>query len=93
MFDAKSPTRLEIAMDKAVRCLDNYEVGSEEYSAVLDVVSRLHKIREEEKPDQVSKDTMAVISANLLGIVMILGHERVNVITSKAFGWVIKPKS
>lgn len=47
-------------------------------------------LKEEEaaKPDRVSKETLAVIGANLAGIAAILLHERVNVIASKALGFI-----
>lgn len=41
-------------------------------------------------PNRVSVDTWAVIAANLLGIILIIGHERANVVTSKALGFVSK---
>lgn len=50
------------------------------------------KKAEAEKPDRVSKDTLAIIGANIAGIVLILGHERLNVITSKALGFVSRLK-
>jgi hypothetical protein len=35
---------------------------------------------------------MAIIAGNLLGIVLILGYEKANIVTSKAIGFVIKGK-
>lgn len=48
------------------------------------------KQSEAEKPDRVSKETLAVIGANIAGIVMILGYERANVIASKAFSLIMR---
>lgn len=45
---------------------------------------------ESEKPDRVSADTWAMVGANLAGILLIVGYERVNVIASKAIGFVLK---
>lgn len=50
------------------------------------------KLKELEKPDRVSKETWAVVAANLIGIGMIIGHERVNVIASKALGFIMKSR-
>lgn len=50
------------------------------------------KKSEAEKPDRISKETWAAIGANLAGIVLILGHERANVIASKALGFVLKSR-
>lgn len=41
---------------------------------------------------RVSPDTLALVGANIIGIVMIIGHERANVIASKALGFISKLK-
>jgi hypothetical protein len=83
---------LEKAVNRALHQLDYLDTGSEEYARTMDSLVKLHKMKEEEKPSSVSKDTMAIIGANLLGIILIISHERVNVITSKAFGLLLRPK-
>jgi hypothetical protein len=85
-------TELESAYDKALHALDNHQVDSDEYAKILGRVSELHKMKESEKPSTVSKDTQALIAANLAGILMIIAHERVNVITSKALSFVQRPR-
>jgi hypothetical protein len=83
---------LEKALDRAIRDLGNHAVGSEEYSKTLDHVVTLHKMLVEEKTPSMSKDTMAVVGGNLLGILMIIKHEFVNVVTSRAVGLLLKPR-
>lgn len=39
---------------------------------------------------KISPDTMLVVGANLLGIILILNHERLDIISSKALGFVLK---
>lgn len=48
------------------------------------------KINETADRRRISNDTLAIIGANLAGIAIILGYERINIITSKAFGLVSK---
>ena len=48
------------------------------------------KEREAEKPDRVSKDALVAAAASIAGILVIVGYERVNVIASKALGFVLK---
>jgi len=69
-----------------------YDAGSEEYREALDALVKLHKMKEDEKPKPVSKDTLVIVGANLLGILMIISHERVNVVTSKAIGVLLRPR-
>jgi hypothetical protein len=80
----KEPTQLERAIDRAMNALDKEEITSEDYATILSHISTLHKMREAEKPSRVSKDTLLITGANLLGIVLIIRHEHVNVITSRA---------
>lgn len=49
-------------------------------------------LRQEELADRrrVGADTWAIVGANVAGIVLILAHERINVIASKALGFVVK---
>lgn len=42
------------------------------------------------KSSKISKDTMAVIAGNLIGIGLILSHERLHVISTKALGFVLR---
>lgn len=90
MFPSKlrPKTELEKALDRALTKLDNQDVESKEYGETLDRVAKLHKMKEEEKPDSVSKETMVRVAANLLGILMIIHHERFDMITSKALPFV-----
>lgn len=57
------------------------------YAKLVDQLSKLHELRHKSR---ISKETLAAIAANVAGIVIILSHERANVIASKAFGLVRK---
>jgi len=93
MFNkVKEPTKLDNEIDRAMSKLGRLEMDSKEYAETLKVVNVLIGMREQEKPDRVSPDTMAIVAANLVGIFLIIKHEHVNVITSKALSLVIRPK-
>ena len=81
---------LEEELERAISCLKTALTDSDEYAKMLSTVERLYRMLDEEKEISrpVSKDTLANISANLLGILMIIKHESVNVITSKALSFV-----
>jgi hypothetical protein len=69
------------------------DVVSQEYAKALTVAERLLGMMEDEKkPSSVSKDALLNVGANLLGILMIIKHENVNVITSKALSFVTRVK-
>lgn len=82
----KESSYLDAEIDRAYRDLGDQKIGSEEYQKSLDVVSKLHKLKLEERATGVSTDTMLTVGANILGILLIIRHEHVNVITSRAMG-------
>lgn len=92
MFSSSLYTPLEVAVNKAIRSLNVYEAGTEEYREALEALVKLHKMKEDEKPEPISKDTMLIVGANLLGIILIISHEHVNVVTSKAIGMLLRPR-
>lgn len=92
MSKSKHTILLEASIERAVRNLGDHEPGSEEYGKTLDHVVKLHKLLEEDKSTTVSKDMMVAAGTNLLGIVMILGSEWIAPITSKALGFVVRPR-
>lgn len=91
MFGSDAPpSLLEKQIDRAIRDLDRHEIDSEQYGATLDRLKKLHELQD--KPDRVSRDTAVLVAANLLGILIIIHHEHVNVISSHAMGLLQKPK-
>lgn len=90
MFNRKPApkTDLEVALVRAIGGLDDHAVTSKEYGELLDRVAKLHKMKEEEKPSPVSKDTKLKIAANLLGILLIISHERIHHINTQALKFV-----
>lgn len=83
---------LEDELEGALRDLKSHETGSEGYVKTLGYVERIHGMIDEPKSSPVSKDALLAAGANLLGILMIIKHENVNVITSKALSFVIRAR-
>jgi hypothetical protein len=92
MFGMRGQTLLEIAIDKALRDLNRHVIGDEDYVRTLDAIVKLHKMKIEEKNSLVKKDTLIIVGANILGLLMIIRHEHVNVITSKAMSLLLRPR-
>lgn len=93
MFN-RSP--IEAALDKeilsALAELSQHESTSDEYGAVVERIAKLHKLKSEEKIKLPSLDTALVVAANVFGILWLTRYERENVISSKALGFVMKPR-
>jgi hypothetical protein len=87
-------TTTQDLIDAANSRLFGLEPDTDEYNKVLDQIERLHKLksRESEGKMRVSPDTLIIVGANLLGIVLILNYEKLDIVTSKALGFVGKSK-
>lgn len=92
MKSQNANSQLDKVLNNALLELDNHEPTSDEYAKIVDQAVKLHRMKEEETPSPVSKDTLALIAANLIGIALIITHEHTNVITSKAMSLAVKPK-
>lgn len=89
--EGNKPDELEIAVNATLASLAKAEPASKEYSQLLNAVSKLTDLQKvRNSMHRVSPDTLAMIGANLLGILLILNHERAGVVASKALGFVKK---
>lgn len=86
----KELTELEQIIKRNEDTLLNMDPKSKEYATVVENLDTLYSIKKEEKGGTISKEAIAGIVANLLGIGLILGHERLHVISTKALGFVFK---
>jgi hypothetical protein len=84
-------TNLEKEIDEVTLLLSRYEPASEEYENITKNLERLNEMAKANKRDwRPSPDTVWVVGGNILGIVLILAYEKVDIITSKAIGFVMK---
>lgn len=92
MFMPKSDTYVDGEIKRTVSVLKEKQPDSKEYAEVLNRLGSLQKIRQEEKPATPSSDTIITAAAHLIGIFLILRHENLNMITSKALQFVPRPR-
>lgn len=85
-------TPLDAAIATAFIELAEHEVSSDEYDEVLNRLSKLYELKENTTPRRVSPDTWVMAAANLTGILLVIRHEHLNVITSRAMGMLPKLK-
>lgn len=88
----KQKSGLDEAIEEALNELKTHEIDTARYSAAVDQVAKLYKIKTENQPDRLKKDTLAIVAGNLLGILVIVSHERAHIVTSKALSFVQKVK-
>ena len=97
MFSPKEKPKhqrmLESELDRVLVRLRTEMPNSEDYTKALSLVERLHDMLDKDDPEVVSKNTLLVVGGNLLGIILILKHEHLNPITSKALSFVIRTRT
>lgn len=86
---------LKKAIDEALLQLALTKPGSSEYDEVLKNIERLFKLQapQPEARKLLSPDAVVSAAASLAGIVLIIHHEQVGIVTSKALGFVLKAKA
>lgn len=93
MFKKKTDeTQLDIEIQRIAGDMALESPNSEEYLKLLTAYERLTKLRDSESRSKIDPNTWVTVGANLAGIVLILNHERINVISTKAVSFVSKMK-
>ena len=87
----KTDPALEEAITECLAEMKGCNADSEEYALLLTSLERLHELRAEKGHKHVSKDTLATVAGNLLGILIIVSYERGHVMVSKAKDYVMRP--
>lgn len=92
LWKSEAMLLLDEEITRSLRELKFHEASSDEYQKRMDRLVQLYRMKEEEKSKfGFSKDNLAVVFGNLMGIFMIVKHEHVNVITSKAMQLLLRP--
>lgn len=95
MFLSKSPAEksgLDKAIDMLFAEMQGFTADTDEYTSMVAHMDTLYKLKEIDKPERVSRDTLAIVAGNLVAAAMILGYERANVVTSKALSFMLKTR-
>jgi hypothetical protein len=96
MFNPKTPTTptdLELAIARLHALMLAEDPTTDNYSKLSDNLIKLYKLREHDtvKRWRPSPDVVLTATVNIVGILMVIRHEDVNVITTKAMGMIRKP--
>jgi hypothetical protein len=86
------PNILEDTIRAALKQLIDEPLGTDEYDRKVDQIAKLYDLKKHNASERVSKDTLYTVVANLAGILLILNYERAHVVTTKAVGFIMKPR-
>lgn len=99
MFPFKAHTEtpsLDEAIETAFAHLASEEPTTDAYSVIVDQLKKLYDIKssyEKDNKNFVSKDQLVAVAGSIAGILILVSYEHVHPITSKALGFVLKPKA
>jgi len=91
VFRKKLKTPIDDQIDAVLIEMRAMGVDSPEYLKLMAYLERLHTIKTQERPNPVSRDSLALIVGNLLGILVIVAYEQKHVMTSKGFTQILRP--
>jgi len=86
-------TNLEKEIDRVIDEMSKLKPESKEYSTMSENLVKLNTLKDTEKSCKVKPDTKWLVGGNLIGLGLILGYEKINIITSKAMGYLIKGRA
>jgi hypothetical protein len=83
-------TGLEKAINDILVQMSTTSPDNKEYSAMCDQLVKLYELKKIDLPQQVSPDTLVIVAGNLLGILLIVNYEKMEILTSKALSLVLR---
>lgn len=86
----RKPTKLDGEIDRVLDWMKSEKPDSDEYTNMANNFKKLYEIKSINKNDRIKPDTIATVGCNLIGIWLILHYEEIDIITSKALGFVLK---
>ncbi len=92
LFSNDTTTPVDALIDAVLEEMHRKGVLSDEYPSLMAYLERLNEVKAKERRTPVSRDTVALIAGNLMGILLIVAYEQKHVMTSKGFSQLIHPK-
>lgn len=96
MIDLKQirkKSELEVVRTKAIADQQNYKADSDEYKKIAKHIESLSKQIAAERREKLSPNTIAVVLGNTVIASLVLWYERDNVMNTKLFSFLGKPKN
>lgn len=80
------------AIAKVLTEMRTYGVDTPEYKTAIAYLDNLMEMRAKEPQNRLSKDTLAIVAGNLVGVMLIVAYEQRHVIRQTAINQVLRPR-
>jgi hypothetical protein len=77
---------------KVLTGMETYGPEDPEFDTLMGHLERLSKMKAEKRRNPISLDTVAIVTANLAGILIIVAYEQKHVIRTAATGFLLRAK-
>ena len=94
MFHLKKPDSLELENERLKELLMDLDPLDADYEKLQKRLAINNRLLADSKPNRLDVDgnTVLTVAANLVGILLILQHENLHAVSSKALGFIMKLK-
>ena len=94
MFRLKKPSKLQIENDRLKDLLADLDPLDKDYETIQKRIAINDRLIDDSTPNRLSVDgnTILTVTANVVGILLILQHENLHAVSSKALGFIMKLK-
>lgn len=82
--------KLDDAIDECLRDMAGTRADSDAYARMMKRLKQLHALKEQETKRRVSPDTLAIVLGNIAVVLIVVGYEKANVVTSRALSFLQK---
>lgn len=89
---SRKASKVDVQINDVLDAMTKETPQSEKYPKMVVYLERLYDVKAKARRTPISWDTIALIGANLLGIVIIVAYEQKHVFTSKAQSQLIRPE-
>lgn len=89
-FRKDESTPLDKQIAAILEEMDAYGPDSDEFQKQLNNLERMMKLKRKNPQPRISPDTLAVVIGNLIGILVIVAYEQKHVMTTRAWGFLVK---
>lgn len=81
---------IDAEIERVLEFLAGSEPDSEDYTAAMHNLKELYEARSKKSSKFIEFDTIVLALTNIVGILLILKHEELNVLTSKAISFIAR---
>lgn len=94
MFRLKKPSKLQLENDRLKDLLADLDPLDKDYETIQKRIAINDRLIDDSTPNRLPVDgnTILTVTANVVGILLVLHHERLNAVSSKALGFIMKLK-